>query len=177
LSISSVATTGTNASEFAVSSDGCGSSIGGHSSCKISVTFAPVTAGGKTAALTVTDSANNSPQSVDLTGTGIVPMLVTPSSLTFAAQTVGTTSAAKIVTIKNNLPTTLTMSGNTFAGTNAGDFAQSATTCGTTLAAGAKCTVSITFAPTATGSRVAELDVVDSAITSPQTVALSGTGK
>ena len=177
LSISSVATTGTNAAEFAVSSNACGSSIGGHSSCKISVTFAPVTPGAKTAAVTITDSANNSPQSVNLTGTGIAPVSVTPSSLTFAAQTVGTTSTAKIVTIKNNLLTALTMSGNTFTGANAGDFGQSATTCGATLAAGAKCTVSITFKPTAKGARVAVLDVGDNAITSPQTVNLSGTGK
>ena len=177
LSISSVGTTGINATEFTVSSNACGASIGGHSSCKISVTFAPVSPGAKTAALTITDSANNSPQSVNLTGTGIVPVSVTPSSLTFPAQTVGTTSTAKIVTIKNNLSTALTMSGNTFTGANAVDFGQSATTCGATLAAGAKCTASITFKPTAKGTRVAVLDVADSAITSPQTVSLSGTGK
>jgi Abnormal spindle-like microcephaly-assoc'd, ASPM-SPD-2-Hydin len=136
-----------------------------------------VTPGAKTAALTIIDSANNSPQSVNLTGTGIAPVSVTPSSLTFAAQAVGTTSTAKIVTIKNNLQSALTMSGNTFTGANAGDFGQSGTTCGATLAAGAKCTVSITFKPTAKGTRVAVLDIADSAITSPQTVSLSGTGK
>jgi len=177
LSISSVAITGSNASEFAVSSNGCGSSIGGHSSCKISVTFAPVTAGAKTASLKITDSANNSPQSASLTGTGIAPVTLTPSSLTFAAQKVGTTSPAKKITVQNNLGTTLTFSGITLTGTNAGDFAQSATTCGATLAAGASCTVSITFTPTAQGSRVAVLDVADNAITSPQTANISGTGK
>jgi len=173
----SSAITGTNAGEFAVSSNGCGSSIGGHSSCKMSITFAPVTPGAKTAALTNTDSANNSPQSVSLTGTGIAPVSVTPSSLTFAAQKVGTTSPEKKITVKNNLKTKLTFSGITLTGANAGDFAQSATTCGTMLAAGANCTVSITFTPAAKGSRVAELDVADSAITSPQAVALTGTGK
>jgi pimeloyl-ACP methyl ester carboxylesterase len=177
LPISSVATTGTNSGEFAVSSNTCGASVGGHSSCKISVTFAPVTPGAKTASLTITDSANNSPQSVSLTGTGIAPVSVTPSSLTFAAQTVGTTSPAKKITVKNNLKTTLTFSGITVTGANAGDFAQSETTCGGTLGAGLTCTVSITFTPTAKGSRVATLNISDSAITSPQTVALSGTGK
>lgn len=113
LAVSSVALTGTNAGEFAVSSNTCGVSVGGHSSCKISVTFAPVTPGAKTAALTITDGANNSPQSVSLTGTGIVPVSVTPTSLIFAAQTVGTTSAAKKITVKNNLKTTLTISSIT----------------------------------------------------------------
>ncbi len=177
LAISSVAITGTNAGEFAVSSNTCGSSVGGHSSCKISVTFAPVTTGAKTAALTITDSANNSPQLVNLTGTGIVPVSVTPSSVTFPARAVGTTSPAKKITVKNNLPTTLTISGITFTGTNPGDFGQSVNTCGPTLAAGASCTVGITFTPTAKGSRVAVLDVSDSASTSPQTVSLSGKGK
>jgi hypothetical protein len=177
LTISSVALTGTNAGEFAVSSNTCGSSVGAHLSCKIGVTFDPVTAGAKTAALTITDSANNSPQSVTLTGTGVVPVSVTPSSLTFASQKVGTTSAAKTVTVKNNLTTTLTISSITFTGANAGDFVESATTCLATLAANASCTVSVEFKPTATGTRVAVLDVADIATTSPQTVSLTGTGK
>jgi hypothetical protein len=87
------------------------------------------------------------------------------------------TSAAKTVTIKNNLPTFFTLSGTSFTGANPGDFAQSGTTCGGTLGAGLTCTVSIKFTPTAKGSRVAILNLSDSAITSPQTVALSGTGK
>jgi hypothetical protein len=45
------------------------------------------------------------------------------------------------------------------------------------LAADASCTVSVTFTPTATGTRVAVLNVADSATTSPQTVNLTGTGK
>lgn len=177
LPISSIATTGTNSGEFAVSSNACGASIGAHSSCKIGVTFAPVTPGAKTASLTVTDSANNSPQSVSLTGTGIAPVSITPASLTFAAQKVGTTSAGKKVTIKNNLKATLTFSGFTLTGANTGDFSQSTTTCGGTLGAGLTCTVSITFTPTAKGSRTADLSISDSATTSPQTVVLSGTGK
>jgi hypothetical protein len=86
---------------------------------------------------------------------------------------------AKLVKVKNNLKTTLTFSGTpfTFTGADPGDFAQSATTCGATLAALTGCTVSITFTPTATGSLTAVLNVSDSASTSPQTANLSGTGK
>ena len=176
LSISGTVISGTNASLFAISSNTCVSSVAGHSSSKIGVTFAPVTTGAKSATLMITDSATNSPQSVSLTGTGIAPVTVTPSSETFASQKVGTTSPAKVVTVKNQLPTALTMSGNTFSGTNAHDFAQSATTCKSTLAAGASCTINVTFKPTAKGKRVATLNIADSAITSPQTVSLTGTG-
>jgi N-acetyl-anhydromuramyl-L-alanine amidase AmpD len=177
LSISTPTITGTNAPEFSVYSNTCGTSVGGHASCKISVTFAPATAGGKSATLTITDGATNSPQSVSLAGTGVVPVSVTPSSLNFGSVKVGSTSSAKTVTIKNNLPIALTMfPPNSFTGANPGDFAQSATTCGSTLASGASCTASITFTPTAKNSRTAVLNVADSAVTSPQTVSLSGTG-
>src|SRR5262249_61679904 len=57
-----------------------------------------------------------------------------------------------------------------------GDFAVSATTCTTSLAAKGKCTISVVFKPTATGNRTGKLSVSDSAKNSPQTVVLSGTG-
>jgi trimeric autotransporter adhesin len=82
-----------------------------------------------------------------------------------------------VVFAQNNLLTTLTLSGDTFSGANAGDYAQSATTCGSTLAASGSCTASIEFKPTAKGTRLAALDIADSATTSPQTVSLSGVGK
>jgi len=129
MTVSGVTLKGANASEFELSANTCGSSINGHSFCKVSVTFAPMTAGSKSATLTISDSANNSPQSVSLTGTGIVPASITPSSLTFAAQKIGTTSTPKKITVKNNLKATLSISSIILAGANAGDFVQSATTC------------------------------------------------
>lgn len=101
--------------------------------------------------------------------------LVSPMSLKFGNQPVGTPSAAKIVTLTNNLGKGMTIGPMTISGTNAGDFAFT-TTCETTLAANAQCTASITFKPTATGTRTATLNVNDSAAHSPQTVALTGTG-
>jgi hypothetical protein len=100
-----------------------------------------------------------------------------PTSLPFAAQKVGTTSGAKVVTLTNNLSTTLTFSGVTFTGADPGDFASPSNTCGGSLAAKSHCTISETFKPTATGTRTATMNVNDSANSNPQTVALSGTGK
>jgi trimeric autotransporter adhesin len=70
---------------------------------------------------------------------------------------------------------TLTITGIAITGTNAGDFAQTHT-CGSSLAAGASCTINVTFKPTAIGSRSAALSVTDNATGSPQHVPLSGTG-
>jgi hypothetical protein len=58
-----------------------------------------------------------------------------------------------------------------------GDFAVSATTCTPSLPAKGKCKISVTFTPQATGTRTGQLNVSDSADTSPQTASLTGTGK
>jgi pimeloyl-ACP methyl ester carboxylesterase len=177
VNIAAIAVNGTNPGDFQQTSSTCGPTLAFNSSCTINLVFAPSALGARTATLTIVDDATNSPQAVALSGTGIVPVAVTPASLAFAGRAVGTTSASKNVTIKNNLPTILTISSIVFGGANPSDFTQSATTCGTTLAAGANCTVSIVFAPTAVGSRSAVLNITDGAITSPQSVALTGAGK
>jgi len=56
-----------------------------------------------------------------------------------------------------------------------GDFAQT-NGCGTSLAAGTKCTISVTFTPTQTGTRTGTLTATDSANNSPQTASLTGKG-
>jgi hypothetical protein len=154
----------------------CAGSVPAEGRCIITVTFKPSKVGAETGTLTVTDAASNSPQKASLTGTGIAQATVSPTSLTFAAQTVGTTSAAKKVALTNNLSTALTISSITFTGAAPGDFAQT-DTCGASLAAKSDCTISVTFKPTATGTRTATMNVKDSANDSPQTVALTGTGK
>lgn len=56
-----------------------------------------------------------------------------------------------------------------------GDFAQT-DTCGNIIPAHAKCTISVTFKPTASGNRIGNLTLVDNAGNSPQAVSLSGKG-
>lgn len=100
---------------------------------------------------------------------------LSPTRLTFATQAIGTTSAAKTVALKNIGTITLTISGIAITGTNAGDFAQTHT-CRSSLAAGASCSISVTFKPTASGTRAGALSVKDNAAGSPQQAALSGPG-
>jgi hypothetical protein len=179
VSIGSIAVAGSNPGDFAKTATTCGSTLAVSKSCTVSVTFTPGGLGARSATLVITDSASNSPQQIALSGTGMAQVSVTPSAESFGTITVGSTSAAKVITVKNNLKTTVTFSGSpfTFTGSDPGDFAQSATTCGSTLAALGHCTVSITFTPTATGVRTAVMNVADSGNPSPQTVNLSGTGK
>jgi hypothetical protein len=153
----------------------CGTSIAAGGTCTITATFTPTAAGAASGAVTITDSANNSPQSITLTGTGALPVALNPTSLNFGTVKVGTTSAAKTVNVTNNMKTTLTITAIGFNGPDAADYSQT-NTCGTSLASAAKCTISVTFKPKATGSRPANLILTDSATTSPQKVKIIGTG-
>jgi hypothetical protein len=151
----------------------CGSTLAVGKNCKIDVTFSPTQTGTRTGTVTITDNASGSPQTVPLTGTGTVQATLTPTSKTFPATTVGSSSAAKTFTLTNKQNVALT--GISSVGT--GDFHVSGTTCGSSLGAKAKCTISVVFTPTATGTRTGQLQVSDSAAGSPQTSSLTGTGK
>ena len=94
-----------------------------------------------------------------------------PSSLTFAGQPVGTTSVSQSVTLKNVGTATLNMSAITVTG----DFTRSGCAVAS-LAAGASCTMSVAFQPTALGARSGTLQVASNAAGSPHSVALTGTG-
>jgi hypothetical protein len=108
--------------------------------------------------------------------TGTAPAVsLSPTSLSFGSVAVGSASAPLAVTLTNSGTASLAISGITVTGSNAGDFTQT-NTCGTSVAAGAKCTISVTFKPTATGSRSASVAIADNAAGSPQSVKLSGTG-
>ena len=94
--------------------------------------------------------------------------------LTFTA-VVGATSAAQTITLTNTGNAALSISGISISGANPSDFAQT-NTCGSSLAAGASCTVSITFTPASAASFTASVSIADNATGSPQTVTLNGTG-
>lgn len=144
-------------------------------SCTISVTFTPAALGAHTSVLTVNDVASNSPQTSSLQGTGVAGVSLTPADLAFEGEVIRTTSPAKVVTLKNDQTAALTVNSISIDG----DFAAKATTCptsGKTLAAGASCTISVVFTPTAQGARNGTLTISASAATTPQAVSLSGTG-
>jgi hypothetical protein len=68
LTITSIAISGTNASDF-TQTNNCGSTLAVNATCQISVTFSPTGGGTRTANVQITDNAPGSPQTVALTGT------------------------------------------------------------------------------------------------------------
>ena len=157
---------------FAISSNTCGTSIAAAAKCTVGVTFSPTAIGPASGTLVFTDDAANTPQTVTLTGTGSAPVSLSTTSLSLGTVTVGRTSSSKSVSLTNNQSVALSFSS---IATTAG-FAISSNSCGSSIAAGARCSVSITFTPTATGAVTGALTFTDSAPGSPQTVTLTGTG-
>ena len=175
LNITSIAVSGANAGDFALTNS-CGTSVAAGANCTISVTFKPTVTGTRSAAVTIADSASSSPQTVGLSGTGTASTVsVSPTNLSFGSQSVGTTSSAQMITLTNSGNVALTISSLTISGANPGDFTQTSN-CGSNVAAGANCTIGVTFLPSASGSRAASLSIADSASGSPQIVSFGGNG-
>jgi uncharacterized repeat protein (TIGR03803 family) len=102
---------------------------------------------------------------------------LSPTSLSFSGQPVGTTSAAQEVTLTNSGNASLTFTAISTTGPFA--ITPSGTTCSTSnpVAASASCTVAVTFVPTAGGPASGVLSFTDNASGSPQIISLSATGQ
>ncbi len=156
----------------------CSKTLAVKKSCQIEMSFIPNSQVNtmQSAILTIVDSASNTAQTVTMTAMGIDPLATpSPSSLSFGTVKTGTTSGAKTVTVTNTGLTTTPITAVAISG----NFAlTSATTCkaATTLTAGGKCTLVVTFTPAAKGSHTGQITLTDNALNSPQTIALSGTG-
>jgi hypothetical protein len=176
LVITNIAIAGPNPGDFAQANN-CGVTLATGASCTFSVTFTPTGSGNRSATLNIFDNAGGSPQHVSLVGTGVGPMgTLSPTSLSFGNQNVGTTSGAKGVQLKNTGNSTLTISSIAIGGTNTTDFAQT-NNCPGSLSPGAQCNINVKFSPTSIGTRTASLDVSDNASNSPQIASLTGAGQ
>lgn len=163
----------TASGNFAVTSNTCGSSMSAGGSCTVNVAFTPEVAGALTGSLAISDSAPDSPQTISLSGAGDLPLTIIPAALAFGAETVGSTTTAKVATLTNNTPSTLSFS---FAASGNYAINSSGTTCGASLASLAKCNIAVTFTPSASGSVNGAVTITDASGFSPQLIALSGTG-
>jgi hypothetical protein len=179
LTITSITITGTNFGDFAQTNT-CGSTLAPRAKCAISVTFTPTAIGARSASLSVTDNAAGSPQAVSLSGNGTAPAVnLAPTSLTFGVLYVGFSSKPQKVTITNSGTGPLVFSSIGITGADSSDFGQT-NNCPVSpakLGAGQKCGITVTFTPTAGGTRTASISIADNAVGSPQTVPLTGTGE
>ncbi len=141
-------------------------------SCPINVRFTPPSTGPATGVLTVSTNAYQNPAPVNLSGTGVAPVVnLSATSLGFGNQDLGTTSSSQAIQLTNSGTGSLDISSiipsAPFSQTN---------DCGSKLASGAHCTINVAFSPTVTGSISGSLTIASNAASSPSVVTLSGTG-
>jgi len=166
--------------DFAISSNTCpasGQSLAAKASCVISLTFTPTTTGTKKGAVIINDNDPTTPQIIGVSGTGTSNVSLSPTSISFATTAVGTSSAVSKITLTNKTGVSITLS--TPAITVTGPFVNATgTTCtnGLVVASLGTCIINVQFKPTVVGYASGTVSVSDTDVTSPQTVALSGTG-
>ena len=141
--------------------------------CLILVTFTPTAAGNLSGALTITDNAPSSPQTVHLTGIGTAPAAsLSAPSVNFGGQILGTESGPKTFTFTNTGNQALTIKSINVTG----DYIET-NTCGPGLAINAVCAFTVFFKPTIGGTRSGAITITDNAGAGVQTVALTGQGE
>lgn len=176
LNFSAIGLTGAAAADFSATG-GCavGTPVAAGGSCPLSLRFTPSATGSRSATLTIASDASNGNATVSLAGTGqavAAPQAsLSPTSLAFGSVTVGSSSSAQTVTLTNSgsaaLSITAISAASPFSATHA---------CGSSLAAGASCAVSVVFTPSASGAASGSLSVSSNASGSPHSASLGGTG-
>lgn len=171
------------AGDFAIvaNSNTCaGATLAPLATCSLRVSFTPTAAGPRAGTLTVAYANPTGAQVVALSGTGIARGTVTPDQnpVAFGDQPVAGGPVSKTVTVNNTGLGSLSFTFNNVGGTN---FSKGADTCaGATIAAGASCTIVVTFTPTVGGagvsriSRAGALTIRSDGTVNPVVVGLTG---
>jgi hypothetical protein len=163
-------------SETASGTSPCGGTLSAGATCTMTVTFTPTVTGTTAGGVTVSDSGLISTQVLNVNGTGVLPVTLSPTSISFGTLSVGSTSAVQVVTVTNNQTTAVSI-GSVLA---SGDFISTsggATPCGASIPAVSSCTLGVQFKPAVTGLISGNLTLNYGASASPQVVSLSGTGQ
>jgi hypothetical protein len=139
----------------------CGTNLAASSSCTVTVTYVPTSVGSHPVTLTVgTTDAGSRTTAISAAGEPAAPVAAVYNSSGTEAQTsqdfgsiaTGYSSVPYTFTLRNlgNVPI-LNPTAQAFSGANPTLFTRT-TTCGSSLAVGAKCEITVTFSPTANGS-------------------------
>ena len=169
LTVSGVRLAGGAAGEYSIPGNGCRGQVAPGGNCFITVAFHPAGLGLRQAFLQVFDNAGGSPQQVSLRGTGTGPAArLSRTSIDFGTVALGRVSPPQTVTLTNSGTGVMRIT----AVSTIGDF--HAGGCAGSLNAGWSCVVSVTFIPSAPGTRSGVLLIYDTASDSPQRVTLTG---
>jgi hypothetical protein len=141
--------------------------------CYVYISFTPTTPGASSGTLTVIGDDPASSDTVSITGVGVPPVVsVSPASVDFGSAAL-VAVANSSVSINNQGPGPLNVSGYSISGVDATSFHTGASNCVAAIRPGGNCYIALTFSNSARGSYAAILTITDDAVGAPQVVALS----
>lgn len=168
--------TGPGMTDYTIVAKTCGPPLNSGASCTVQISFTPPDTGSVAAALAISSSTPGvTAAQVQLNGSGELAggIATNLSQLPFpSAVGVGQASAAQSITIGNSTKYAI----STMTLTATGPFSLTQNTCTAVLAAGATCTAAVVFQPSSSGAASGTLTVSSAVVSTPATVALSGTG-
>lgn len=177
LVVDGLTVSGANASDFSVAGSSCNGSIATGDACTVDVAFTPSATGSRAASLEISSNDAASPSLVPLSGTGIQPAIaVAPATVAFGEQLVSSIGASRSLTVTNSGTGPLNVGRAVISGAADDDYLVNDSGCSGGVAPGGECTITVRFAPTASGARAATLEVRSDAPGPAPSVSLSGTG-
>jgi hypothetical protein len=177
LQVSSVLLSGANPGDFSMM-NGCSGAIAVNVACTISVSFAPQAAGQRLASIVITDDAPDSPQSIQLSGTGAAAPATRPAValstkiISFGAVTQGTIAGSQNVVLTSSGAATLHIASVVLGGTSFADINLSNGCIPGPYAVNSTCVIGVAFSPLSVGQRSASITITDDAPDSPQIVSI-----
>ncbi|MGC1614480.1 MAG: choice-of-anchor D domain-containing protein [Candidatus Acidiferrum sp.] len=179
LDISSVTLGGNNPGDFQMT-NACSGAYAANAGCTITLRFTPLAAGQRSAIISISDDAQNSPQAIQVSGTATSAPSTKPAlsfsstSLSFPVVTQGMTNGPQNVTITSSGGAALHISSVVLGGANSNDFSMTNGCTAPAYAVNATCTIGVSFAPLAAGARAATITLTDDAANSPQIISIGG---
>jgi hypothetical protein len=168
---------GVNPSEFTISANTCGATLTASATCIASITFTPAQSGLQLGIFSAASDAAGSPNSANLTGTGVgasgAIIGINPSALIFGNVPISTNSGLTLV-LTDESSASYATSSIALSGTNSADFSVTPSSC--SLITNANCNLSVGFIPTINGPEVATLTITDNSASNPNVIQISGTG-
>lgn len=149
-----------NLGDFVIVSNTCTPQVGPlapNGTCDVAIRFVPQSSGARTATFTINAEQGGTATST-LTGVGVAPAALSffPASLSFTTQPAGTTGAQSVTVVNaGTAPVNMTIA---ISGTNAVDFTQT-NSCGSSIAPGAFCTITVTLQSATSGAKTASMNV------------------
>ncbi len=147
--------------------------------CQIQIVFQPATPVKCSGTLTISSDTPARSLTITLNGTGAIggtELEISPLSLNFSPQKIGTASAPRNITLSNKSDRPIFISSIGAKGDYTILPSSTCATYGGSLAANSSCTLAVIFSPLQPEERPGEVTITDSAEKSPQTIPLTGTG-